>query len=122
MKTSYFILFVILISTVSVTTVYAQESLLPEWIKTIAGFWSSNQIGDEEFIGALQYLVKEGILVIPSENKETSLSNQSQSSKQECSGSARCFTGTVTKIIDADTIETSARKKPVRIEDILKCQ
>lgn len=64
------ILIVILISTVSVTTVYAQESLLPGWIKTIAGFWSSNQISDEEFVGALQYLVKEKILVIPSEQPQ----------------------------------------------------
>lgn len=69
-NTLHFILIAVLISTVSVTTVYAQESLLPGWIKTIAGFWSDNQISDEEFVGALQYLVKEGILVIPSEQTQ----------------------------------------------------
>ena len=46
------------------------ESLLPSWIKTIAGFWANDQISDEEFVGALQFLVKEGILVIPSEEPQ----------------------------------------------------
>ncbi len=69
-RTPYLILFVILITSVSVTAVYAQESSLPSWIKTIAGFWANDLISDDEFIGALQFLVKEGILVIPSEEPQ----------------------------------------------------
>jgi len=41
------------------------EGLIPSWIKNTAGFWVDNQISDSEFIAALQFLVKEGILVIP---------------------------------------------------------
>ncbi|MCH8085597.1 MAG: hypothetical protein IIC15_04095, partial [Thaumarchaeota archaeon] len=52
--------------------VSAEEGLIPSWIKNTAGYWVDGQIGDSEFITALQFLVKEGILVIPSEqNKKT---------------------------------------------------
>lgn len=45
--------------------VSGEEGLIPSWIKNTAGFWVDNQISDSEFIAALQFLVKEGILVIP---------------------------------------------------------
>jgi len=38
---------------------------VPSWIKEIAGFWSDDQISDDEFIAALQYLVEQNILFIP---------------------------------------------------------
>ncbi len=50
--------------------VSAEEGLIPSWIKNIALMFGQDQISDSEFIGALQYLVKEGILVIPSEQNE----------------------------------------------------
>ena len=43
---------------------HAQDSI-PSWIKSIAGFWSEDQISDDEFVSALQYLVENGILTIP---------------------------------------------------------
>ena len=52
-------------------TVSAEENLIPTWIKNTAGFWVDDQISDIEFINALQFLVKEGILVIPQEQNET---------------------------------------------------
>jgi len=51
-------------------SVSAEEGLIPSWIKNTASFWVDGQIGDSEFISALQFLVKEGILVIPSEQIE----------------------------------------------------
>ena len=105
---------IVFVLVAGMTTVYAQESFLPEWIKTIAGFWSSNQISDDEFVGALQYLVKEGILVIPSEKSEidpppakTDLDNQDDflDPTPNCSGTAGCIPGYVTENIDGDTIE-----------------
>lgn len=55
--------------------VSGEEALIPSWIKNTAKFWVDGQIGDKEFIQALQYLVKEGILEIPSEqvNPETKI-------------------------------------------------
>ena len=59
----------------------AEEGLIPSWIKNIAGFWSNNQISDSEFIDALQFLVKEGILVIPEPNNESLPPPPTQSSE-----------------------------------------
>jgi len=51
---------------------YAQtNSLIPSWIKNTASFWVDDQISDQEFLNALQFLVNEGILVIPSESDES---------------------------------------------------
>ena len=47
----------------------AEESLIPPWIKTTAAFWADGQIGDAEFLKALQFLVSNGILIIPGESE-----------------------------------------------------
>ena len=52
--------------------VSAEEGLIPSWIKTTAGFWVDGQIGDSEFLSALQFLVKDGILVIPQGEQDKS--------------------------------------------------
>jgi len=59
---------VIAVAILSITVISisaAEEGLIPSWIKLTAGFWVNDQISDSEFISALQFLVKEGILVIP---------------------------------------------------------
>ena len=37
---------------------------IPNWVKDIFEFYSSGSIGDSELIGALQYLIKEGIIKV----------------------------------------------------------
>jgi len=37
---------------------------IPEWVKNIFGFYYKGEIGDSELIGALQYLIKEGIIEV----------------------------------------------------------
>jgi len=44
--------------------VSAEENLIPNWIKNIAGFWVNDQVSDAEFIDALQFLIDDGILVV----------------------------------------------------------
>jgi len=46
----------------------AEENLIPNWIKSTAGFWVDGQISDSEFISALQFLVEKEILNIPDKN------------------------------------------------------
>jgi len=61
---------IIAVSLLSFT--YAQtNSLIPSWIKNTASFWVDEQISDQEFLNALQFLVNEGILIIPSETDES---------------------------------------------------
>ena len=49
---------------------------VPEWIKNNAGWWATDQIDDSSFLQGIQYLIKEGIMIIPS--AETAESSQSQ--------------------------------------------
>ena len=49
---------------------------IPDWIKVNAGWWADGQIADSAFLQAIQYLIKEGIMVIP--HTETSGSTGSQ--------------------------------------------
>ena len=58
------------------TNISAEESLIPVWIKNNAGWWADDQISDTEFISALQFLVKEGILIIPDENNSQNIQSQ----------------------------------------------
>ena len=53
---------------------YAAE--VPDWIKNNAGWWADGQIPDSAFLQGIQYLIKEGIMVIPP--TETSESSSSQ--------------------------------------------
>jgi hypothetical protein len=46
--------------------------LVPEWIKNNAGWWSSDQISNSEFIRGIEHLMKENIIVIPDSVKSQS--------------------------------------------------
>ena len=60
----------------SISTTLAQDSEIPAWIKNNAGWWATDQIDDSSFLQGIQYLIKEGIMVIPP--TETSGSSESQ--------------------------------------------
>ena len=38
---------------------------IPDWIKNNAKWWASDQIPDSAFLQGIQFLIKEGIMVIP---------------------------------------------------------
>jgi len=44
---------------------YIDMERVPEWVKNNAKWWSEGQIGDSDFINGLQFLIKEGIMVVP---------------------------------------------------------
>ena len=52
------------------------EASIPVWVKNNAGWWAEGQIDDSSFLQGIQYLIKEGIMVIPP--TETSESSGSQ--------------------------------------------
>ena len=49
---------------------------IPDWIKNNAGWWADGLIDDSSFLQGIQFLIKEGIMTIPS--TETSESTESQ--------------------------------------------
>ena len=59
----------ILISAVGITawpsTTFAEETLIPNWIRATALWYGEGKINDSDFINALQWLMKEEILKIP---------------------------------------------------------
>ena len=69
-------LVVSLVGILIVPVVSSQETLVPAWIKNNAGWWAEDKISDSAFLQGIQYLIKEGIMVIPS--TETSESSRSQ--------------------------------------------
>jgi len=41
------------------------ETSIPGWIKNNAGWWATDQIDDSSFLQGIQYLIQEGIMIIP---------------------------------------------------------
>jgi len=42
-----------------------ESQMIPEWIKTNAGWWAQGKITDNEFVKGIQYLLSEGIMGLP---------------------------------------------------------
>jgi len=41
------------------------EISIPDWVKNNAGWWAEGLIGDSDFVSGIQFLIKEGIMIIP---------------------------------------------------------
>jgi len=61
---------------VGYTNIQPEETSIPDWIRNNADWWASDQIPDSAFLQGIQFLIKEGIMVIPP--TETSESSGSQ--------------------------------------------
>jgi hypothetical protein len=44
----------------------------PDWIKSNAGWWADGQIDDSSFVQGIQFLIKDGLMVIPATEQGTS--------------------------------------------------
>ena len=51
--------------TLGASSTYAQSLDIPDWIKNNALWWAEGTITDQEFVGALQFLINNGIITIP---------------------------------------------------------
>ena len=40
------------------------SSNIPDWVKNNAGWWANGEIPDSAFVNGIQYLIKEGIMII----------------------------------------------------------
>ena len=40
------------------------EIVLPNWVKSNAGWWSNGFISDDDFVKGIQYLVEQGIIKV----------------------------------------------------------
>lgn len=69
--------FVIGITLGSSTNVIGQQASIPSWVKNTALWWGQGQISDADFVKALQWMINQGILTMPS---NTSSNNNLQAS------------------------------------------
>ena len=54
----------------------AFDQRVPAWIKNNAGWWATDQIDDSAFLQGVQYLIKEGIMIIPPTETSEQMSSQ----------------------------------------------
>lgn len=54
------------------------EIKIPEWIRTNAGWWATNQIADNDFVKGIEYLIKQEILKVPQTTQEDSETESQQ--------------------------------------------
>ena len=52
-------------------TTTENQYFIPNWVKNNAGWWSEGQIPDSAFVQGIQFLIKEGIIVVPATENET---------------------------------------------------
>ena len=64
-------LLILIISLSLVSSISAQTSDIPGWVKNLAGFWSEDAITDQEFLAAIQYLIDNGMLSVSSTSAES---------------------------------------------------
>ena len=61
---------------VVVDRVNVDETQIPAWIKNNAGWWATDQIDDSAFLQGIQYLIQEGIMIIPPTETSEQMSSQ----------------------------------------------
>jgi hypothetical protein len=52
------------------------EIKIPSWIKNNAKWWSAGQISESEFMQGIQYLIQQGIIIVPHTQSDSSSSQQ----------------------------------------------
>ena len=98
---------------------------IPDWVKNNAKWWADGMITENDFIKGIEHMANSGIIQVKqsilsfSDSNSVEISKKSIKNMQEimhedwlCSGTARCFTGFVTQVIDGDTIKVD--DKPIR--------
>ena len=73
---------------------------IPSWVRINAKWWISEQISDHEFVQGIEFLVGNGVIQIKTSELLSS---------QQCLGDTRCIIGTVTHIVDGDTIKVNGQ-------------
>ena len=58
------------------TTTSEPVTVIPDWIKIHARWWADEQINDSAYLLGIQYLIEEGIMVIPSTEMSESSGSQ----------------------------------------------
>jgi len=53
------------------------EVVIPQWVKDVAGFWCADEIGSNDFVQVIQWMIKEGLIMVPQDSQQTQSSTSS---------------------------------------------
>jgi len=67
--TSIIVLSIIAVATIPLGQSVQAQSLVPEWVKSNAGWWAEGTVDDTTFLNGIAYLVENGIINVSSESK-----------------------------------------------------
>ena len=82
-----FILSILVVSLIGIFTIssaaFAEDEtsdqqdvvVLPSWINNIADLWYNDKIGDETFLGTIEWLISKEIIILPNTDTGDNLSN-----------------------------------------------
>ena len=73
MKTAITAIAAILIFASTVSTAYAE---VPGWVKNNAGWWADGTISETEFLTGISFLIKDGIIDVPTTSVSSTTSDQ----------------------------------------------
>jgi len=71
-KTTILTVTILFLGTMMLQEVYAPDHdtgnyvAIPDWVKITSGFWANGDISDTEYVNAIEYLLKERIMTVPS--------------------------------------------------------
>ena len=71
----HYVLAVSLVGILMAPVVSSQESTIPDWIKNNAGWWAEDAISETEFVNAIEFLIKEGIIKVDESTTSTNSKN-----------------------------------------------
>ena len=74
-KIGNFLICIILVSSGIIFIPNAFAENVPEWVKNTAGWWATNAISETEFVNAIAYLIKVGIINIESSKSPELIAN-----------------------------------------------
>ena len=60
----------VIVDRVEVQPKITKEISIPEWVRNNAGWWSSQQISDDDFAKGIEFLIKEEIIVVPTSDQD----------------------------------------------------
>ena len=65
MRRVWAIIPLVLFGTIAISESFAEESsVIPDWVKNNAGWWSEGLIGDADFVSGIQFLIANGVIAI----------------------------------------------------------
>ena len=60
--------FIVIVTMITVVFPLAYAEMVPDWVKNTAGWWATDAISEKEFVNAIEFLIKDGIIQVNASN------------------------------------------------------